>query len=78
MQHFFSVPSGIMGSNKPNSALRDAIALLLAVRCQQKEACLQILAHIYSKNKEGKAKSLMLKTIMLLEPKERDWLKSLA
>lgn len=67
-----------MVSERPEKHLRDAIALLLAVRCQQKEACLQILAQIYAKNKEGKAKSLMLKTIMLLEPRERDWLKSLA
>ena len=66
-----------MVSEKPEKHLRDAIALLLAVRCQQKDACLQILARIYAKNKEKDAKSLMLKTIMLLEPKERDWLRSL-
>ncbi len=58
--------------------LRDSLALLLAVRCQQKEAARQLLAEIYQKLDENRAKSLMVKTIYLLSPKERDWLRGLA
>jgi Arc/MetJ-type ribon-helix-helix transcriptional regulator len=58
--------------------LRDSLALLLAVRCQQEEAARQLLAEIYQKLDENKAKSLMVKTIYLLSPKERDWLRDLA
>ena len=58
--------------------LLNAIALLLAVRCQQTEATKQILGRIYTQNKEKQAKGLMFKVIMLMTPKERDWLKDLA
>ena len=58
--------------------LRDSLALLLAVRCQQEEAARQLLAEIYQKLDENRAKSLMVKTIYLLSPKERDWLRDLA
>ena len=58
--------------------LVNALGLLLAVRCQQEEAAKQILARIYHSMKEKHAKSLMMKTIMLMTPRERDWLKNLA
>ena len=54
-----------------------AVALLLAVRCQQEEASKQLLARIYSELKEKDAKQLMFKVIMLMTPKERDWLRDL-
>ena len=66
---------------RPDSSeymLVNAVALLLAVRCQQEEASKQLLARIYSTMKEAKAKQLMFKVIMLMTPKERDWLKNLA
>ena len=58
--------------------LINAVALLLAVRCQQEEASKQLLARIYSEMKEKSAKTLMYKVIMLMTPQERDWLKDLA
>jgi hypothetical protein len=58
--------------------LRDALALILAVRCQQKEACLQLLARFYQQMSEQQAKIFMIRTIYLLSPPERDWLRSLA
>lgn len=58
--------------------LRNSLALMLAVRCRQKEAARQLLALFYQTMTEQQAKSLMLKTIYLLTPKERDWLKDLA
>ena len=65
-------------SRLERKVLVNALALLLAVRCQQEEAAKQILARIYHSMKEKNAKSLMMKTIMLLTPRERDWLKGLA
>ena len=61
----------------PEYMLINAVALLLAVRCQQKEASKQILGRIYSEMKEKDAKGLMYKVIMLMTPRERDWLKDL-
>lgn len=58
--------------------LRNSLALMLAVRCRQKEAARQLLALFYQTMTEQQAKSLMMKTIYLLTPKERDWLKDLA
>ena len=65
-------------SRLERKVLVNALALLLAVRCQQEEAAKQILARIYHSMREKQAKSLMMKTIMLLTPRERDWLKGLA
>jgi len=58
--------------------LRDALALMLAVRCGQEEAVRQLLARFYQTMEEHKAKTLMIRTIYLLSAKERDWLKELA
>jgi len=64
-----------------NSASRqvvtNALALLLAVRCQSKDAAKQLLGRFYHQMTGKQAKVFMNRTIMLLEPKERDWLRDL-
>jgi len=55
----------------------NSLALLLAVRCQSKDAVIQLLARFYHQMSEKQAKTFMNRTIMLLEPKERDWLRDL-
>ena len=64
--------------DSPEYMLVNAVALLLAVRCQQEDAAKQLLARIYHDLKEKTAKQLMFKVIMLMTPKERDWLRDLA
>lgn len=61
----------------PQDMVRNAFALLLAVRCQSTDATKQLLGRFYHQMSAKQAKMLMNRTIMLLEPKERDWLKSL-
>ena len=60
------------------AVLKLSLALLLAVRCRQEEATLQLLARIYHVMEEDQAKSVMNRLIYLLEPQERDWMKGLA
>jgi hypothetical protein len=71
-----------MKYNRPpcdsKTVLKYSLALLLAVRCRQKEAALQLLAKIYHKMEEDQARSMMNRLIYLLEPTERDWMKGLA
>ena len=55
----------------------NSLALLLAVRCQSKDATKQLLAKFYHQMTAKQAKTFMNRTIMLLEPRERDWLKNL-
>ena len=55
----------------------NSLALLLAVRCQSEDAVKQLLARFYHQMSEKQAKTFMNRTIMLLEPKERDWLRDL-
>ncbi len=55
----------------------NSLALLLAVRCQSKDAVKQLLGRFYHSMSEKQASTFMNRTIMLLEPRERDWLKSL-
>jgi len=55
----------------------NSLALLLAVRCQSKDAVTQLLGRFYHQMSAKQAKIFMNRTIMLLEPKERDWLKDL-
>jgi hypothetical protein len=55
----------------------NSLALLLAVRCQCHEGVKQLLGRFYHSMSEKQAKTFMNRTIMLLEPRERDWLKSL-
>ena len=54
-----------------------SLALLLAVRCQSEDAVRQLLSRFYHQLSEKEAKTFMNRTIMLLEPRERDWLKNL-
>ena len=55
----------------------NSLALLLAVRCQSKDAVKQLLGRFYHQMSAKQAKTFMNRTIMLLEPKERDWLRQL-
>jgi len=71
------IPDIMARPDSPEYMLVNAVALLLAVRCQQEEASKQLLAKIYHDLKEKTAKQLMFKVIMLMTPKERDWLKDL-
>ena len=57
--------------------VRNSLALLLAVRCRNVAGTKQLLARFYHEMSAKQAKTFMNRTIMLLEPKERDWLKSL-
>ena len=70
-----------MGINTGNldskTVLQLSLALLLAVRCRQKDACKQLLACMYHAMEEQQAKQTMNRLIYLLEPQERDWLKGL-
>jgi len=59
------------------NVLRISLALLLAVRCRQEEAVLQLLAQIYHRMEEDQGKQAMNRLIYLLEPQERDWMKGL-
>ena len=55
----------------------NALALLLAVRCRSKDAVLQLLGRFYHQMSGKDVKVFMNRTIMLLEPRERDWLRDL-
>ena len=67
-----------MDARQSKLMLRDALALMLAVRCGQEDAARQLLAQFYQKMTEQQAKTLMIRTIYLLSPAERDWLRDLA
>ena len=58
--------------------LHISLAILLAVRCRNKDACLQLLAKVYHSMEEKQARNTMNRLIYLLEPLERDWLRDLA
>lgn len=58
--------------------LRVSLALMLAIRCRSKEACLQLMARMYSNMDENQVKTLMFRLIYMLTPADRDWLKGLA
>ena len=55
----------------------NSLALLLAVRCQSKDAVRQLLGRFYHTMSGKQIKVFMNRTIMLLEPRERDWLRGL-
>ena len=54
-----------------------SLALLLAVRCRSEEGVRQLLGRFYHEMTGKQARTFMHRSIMLLEPRERDWLKSL-
>lgn len=59
------------------TVLEISLALLLAVRCRQKDAVLQLLAKIYHMMEEDQSKQTMNRLIYLMEPSERDWMRYL-
>ena len=59
------------------SVLQLSLALLLSIRCKQKDAARQILGRIYHLMSEDQAKKTMNRLIYLIEPQERDWLRDL-
>ena len=63
---------------EPKTVLKYSLALLLAVRCRQKDATLQLLAAIYHQMDEKQSRCTMNRLIYLLEPIERDWMRGLA
>lgn len=54
-----------------------SLALLLAVRCRSEEGVKQLLARFYHEMTARQAKTFMNRSIMLMEPRERDWLKKM-
>ena len=54
-----------------------SLAILFAVRCQQKDAVLQLLGKMYHTLEEDQSRSVMNRLLYLLEPQERDWLRAL-
>ena len=54
-----------------------SLALLLAVRCKSEDATRQLLGRFYHEMEASQARTFMNRTIMLLEPRERDWLRAL-
>jgi len=80
------IPFGTIGSRytdtmqqaNSKTVLRNSLALLMAIRCQSKEASRQLMASMYETMDEAQLKSIMLRLIYLLTPTERDWLRDLA
>jgi hypothetical protein len=70
--------SALTHPNNKHNMLTLSIAILLAVRCQHKQATLQLLNTTYHALTEQQSKTLLNRIIYLLEPYERDWMKSLA
>lgn len=66
-----------MNQLDPQILIINSLALLLAVRCKSTEATKQLLGRFYHQFNEKQAKTFMNRTIMLLDPKERDWLRNL-
>ena len=61
----------------PQQMVHNSFALLLAVRCQSKDAVKQLLGRFYHQMSAKQAQLFMNRSIMLLEPRERDWLRDL-
>ena len=66
-----------MSTSRSQAMLQNGLALLLAVRCQQEEATVQLLRRIYHQFSEKDSKTLLNRVIYLMTPKERDWMKGL-
>lgn len=56
---------------------RSCLALLIAVRCQNKQAVTQLLRRLYHDFEEQQIKPVLNRTIYLMTAKERDWMKEL-
>jgi hypothetical protein len=66
-----------MNNSTERQMVLNSLALLLAVRCQSEDGTRQLLARFYHEMSEKGAKTFMNRTIMLLEPRERDWMRNL-
>ena len=66
-----------MDNTANKQMVTNSLALLLAVRCQSVDAVKQLLGRFYHQMSGKDAKVFMNRTIMLLEPRERDWLRNL-
>jgi len=66
-----------MTNTASKQMVTNSLALLLAVRCQSKDAVRQLLGRFYHQMTGKQVKTFMHRTIMLLEPRERDWLREL-
>lgn len=66
-----------MSTITPQVMVKYSFALLLAVRCGSVDGTKQLLARFYHEMSAKQAKRFMNRTIMLLEPRERDWLRNL-
>ena len=64
--------------SKEQSAMnRLCLALLVAVRCHNQQAVLQILRRLYHEFEENQVKPVLNRTIYLMTPRERDWMKDM-
>jgi len=66
-----------MVQSEQNLMNRLCLALLISVRCGNQEAVTQILRKLYHDFEEAAVKPTINRTIYLMSPKERDWMKSL-
>jgi hypothetical protein len=56
---------------------RLCLALLIAVRCQNQQAVSQLLRRLYHDFEEHSLKPVLNRTLYLMTPRERDWMKAL-
>ena len=56
--------------------LLDCLSIVLAVRCKSEIASRQLIGRLASEYCDDYVKSVMLKVLPLLTPRERDWLKN--
>ena len=66
-----------MVSKEQKAMNRLCLALLIAVRCSNTEAVVQLLRRLYHEFEESQVKPILNRTIYLMTPKERDWMKAL-
>lgn len=71
-----SMPVTMIGKEQTNMT-RLCLALLIAVRCQNQEAVSQLLRRLYHSFEEAQVRPSLNRTIYLMTPKERDWMKNL-
>lgn len=69
--------AGRMKDPTSRQMVTNSLALLLAVRCRSEEGVKQLLGQFYHQMTAKQAKTFMNRTIMLLEPRERDWLRDM-
>jgi hypothetical protein len=55
----------------------DGMALLVAIKSRSELGTRQLLRQFETEHPSGYGKALLLKTLPLVSPKDRDWLKSI-